>query len=130
MRKKNTMFEHGIEKCRICDNYLPGVDTCKFCSFEWRTDYPPTTDQEFDIFEMDDDIEWGHLQLMDRLKYKGIDCLFADIWVDTNLAILIGCNANKKRIADALHINEEVIYDYSEHALVIINLFQEKYLRL
>lgn len=124
------MFEHGIEKCRVCDNYLAGADTCKFCSFKWRTDYPATSDKEFDIFELDDDIEWAHLQLMDRLKYKGIDCLFADIWVDNNLAILIGCNANKARIADALQVHEEVIYDYSEHGLVILNLFQEKYLRL
>ena len=123
------MFEHGIEKCRICDNYLPGVDTCKFCSFEWRTDYPPTNDASYDILDMDDDLEWSHLQLLDRLHYKKIECLSADIWTDDNIAYLLGVRADKSRVADALHINEEVIYSDPDKGFMIINLFQEKYLR-
>lgn len=123
------MFEHGIEKCRICDNYLPGVDTCKFCSFEWRTDYPPTNDTSYDILDMDDDLEWSHLQLLDRLHYKKIDCWSADIWTGDNLAYLWGCKGSKTEVAQALQVHEEVIYDDVEHGFMIINLFQEKYLR-
>jgi hypothetical protein len=122
-------MKHGIGKCRVCDNYLPGVDTCKFCSFEWRTDYPPTIDVPYDIFEADDDVEWSHLQLLDRLHFKGIDCWSADIWFDNNLAYLWGCKGSKSDVALALHVHEEVIYDDVEHGFMIINLFQEKYLR-
>ena len=124
------MMKHGIEKCRVCDNYLRGVETCKFCSFEWAKDYPPTNDTEFDIFEMDDDIEWSHLQIMDRLKYKGINCLSADIWPDNNLAYVIGADANRERVAEALHIHKECVYEDGLKPLLIINLFQEKCLRV
>ena len=122
-------MKHGIEKCRVCENYLRGIDTCKYCSFEWAKEYPPTIDTPYDIFDIDDDIEWGHLQLLDRLHYKGIDCFMADIWFDNNLAILIGCNASSERIADALHISKECIYNHSDHSFVLLNLFMEKYYR-
>ena len=122
-------MRHGIEKCRVCENYMRGLDTCKFCSFEWAKEYPPTIDTPYDIFEMDDDIEWSHLQLLDRLHYKGIECLFADLWMDNNIAYLIGVHADKSRVADALHISEEVIYSDLDKGFMIINLFQEKYLR-
>ena len=122
-------MKHGIDKCRVCENYLRGLDNCKYCSFEWAKEYPPCIDTPYDIFEMDDDIEWSHLQLLDRLHYKGIECLFADIWVDNNIAYLIGVRADKSRVADALHISEDVIYSDPDKGFMIINLFQEKYLR-
>ena len=122
-------MEHGIDKCRVCDNYLSGINTCKFCSFEWRTDYPPTIDVPFDIFDLNDDDEWTHLQLLDRLHYKGIECLRADIWFDNNLAYLIGVKASRERVAEALHLHPEVVYSNPEDCIMIINLFQEKYLR-
>lgn len=120
------MFQN---KCRVCNNYLNGLERCKFCSFEWAEEYPPCNDDEWDILDLDYDIEWGHLQLIDRLFYKGIDCLSADIWWDNNLAIIIGCKASKSKVANALHISEKIIYDDMEHGLMILNLFQEKYLR-
>lgn len=118
-----------IDKCRVCDNYLRGVDTCKYCNFEWSEDYPPCVDTPFDIFDLDDDIEWIHLQLLDRLHYKGIECLSADIWFDNNVAFIIGARASPDKVAEALHIHKEVIYDHSDMGLMILNLFQEKYLR-
>ena len=117
-----------IDKCRVCENYLRGLDKCKYCHFEWSSDYPPTIDVPFDIFDLEDDVEWVHLQILDRLHYKKIDCLYADMWVD-DLVILIGCHAKNKEIADALHIHEEVVYRDDIHDLIILNLFQEKYLR-
>jgi hypothetical protein len=49
--------------------------------------------------------------------------------VDNNIAYLIGVRADKSRVADALHISEEVIYSDLDKGFMIINLFQEKYLR-
>ena len=119
---------NNINKCRVCDNYLRGLDRCKYCEFEWATDYAPTINVTLDIFDLDDDVEWVHLQILDRLHYKKIDCLFTDMWID-DLAILIGCTASNRAIADALHIHEEVVYRDDVHGVVILNLFQEKYLR-
>ena len=74
-------------------------------------------------------MEWSHLQLQYRLQTKNIECLFADIWSDNNIAFIIGCKANSSRVANALNIHEEAIYDDFEHSFMIINLFMEKYLR-
>ena len=122
-------MNHGIDKCRVCDNYLAGVDTCKFCHFEWRREYPPTNDGEWDILDLNDDIEWSHHQILDRLHYKKIECLRADIWWDYNMAYLINVKADTSKVAMALGIHEEVIYNDFENGLMILNLFQEKYLR-
>lgn len=123
------MLNHGIEKCRVCDNYLAGVDTCKFCHFEWARDYPPTNDSEWDILDLDDNIEWSHLQILDRLHYKGIECLMADIWYNNEVAYLIGVHADTSRVARALGVYEECIFNDVEHGWMILNLFKEKYLR-
>lgn len=123
------MAKHSMGRCRVCENYLRGIEQCKFCSFEWAIDYPPTNKRYFDIFELDDDVEWTHLQMMDRLKYMGIDCLFADIWADNNLAYIIGANKDAHRVAEALNVHKESVYDCGEHPMLIINLFQEKYIR-
>lgn len=119
----------GIERCRVCDNYLSGIKHCKFCHFEWATDYPPCNDIEWDILDIDDDIEWSHHQILDRLHYKGITCIHADIWID-DLAYLLGCNASVRDVARALGVDERCIYNDYEHLLMIINLVEEKALRL
>lgn len=123
------MLKHGIEKCRVCENYLRGVDTCKFCHFEWATEYPPTDEYGWDILDIDDDVEWSFLQIMDRLKYKGIDCIQVINWFEENVIILIGCNAYADKIARALGVNEECMVQDLEIGITVVNLFKEKWLR-
>lgn len=120
---------HGIDKCRVCDNYLGGLDTCKFCHFEWATDYSPTNDVEWDLLDLDDEVEWSFLQIQDRLKYKGIDCLQVINWFDDNVIVLIGIRAYADRVANALGVHREVISEDSDVGIMVINLFREKYLR-
>ena len=122
-------MEHGINKCRVCEHYLGLTQGCTKCSFEWAKEYPPTDDKGFDILNLDDDLEWSHFQILDRLHFKGIECLFADIWNDNNIALLFACKADKDRVASALGVDSDCIYDDFEHGLMIINLFQEKYIR-
>ena len=112
------------KKCVYCANYFKELGTCKFCHYEYQP-----LDEDWDIFELDDDVEWSHLQIQHHLADNGIECIMADIWVDENVAFLVGCYAKPNRIADALGINEECIYSEDMHGLVIINLFQEKWLR-
>lgn len=121
-------LEHGIEKCRVCEHYYRGLDTCKFCSFEWATNYPPCDDWEWDILDIDEDIEWNYLQILDRLHAKGVPCLFADIWRD-DMLYLVGCNAFSSKIAEVLGVHEESVYNQSDQAFVIVNLYQEKCIR-
>lgn len=83
----------------------------------------------WDILNLDDDDGWTHFQILDRLLEKNVECMFVDIWTDDNIAVLVGCKANDFEIARALNISERVIYNDEEHAFVILNLFQEKYLR-
>lgn len=118
-----------MEKCKICENYLMGKEECKFCQFEYAKDLPWTNDDKWDILNLDDDIEWSHLQILYRLNAKGVDCLKADIWTDNNMAYLFLADTNPDKIADALGIHKEVVYNQDFEGLVIINLFQEKYLR-
>lgn len=119
-----------MKKCNICSNFLHGIDRCKFCNFEFDESLPWTDDNEWDIFKLDfDEGEWPHLQLMYRLKAKGIDCLFADIWGGKELAYIIGAKDGHKKVAAALGVRPEVVYDAGEMPLLIINLFQEKILR-
>lgn len=122
-------MKHGIEKCRVCENYLRGLDTCKYCSFEWASEYPPTDDDKWDILDLNDDLEWSHYQIMDRLHYYVIDCLFADIFPN-NMVILIGCNAYAETIARALGVHKRCIYCDYDHSLIIINLVEEMALRM
>ena len=121
-------MNHDQMKCHICSNYLHGIDRCKYCSFEYD-DTLPWTNDEWDILDMDDDAEWSHLQIMYRLKAKGIECLYADIWYKNNLAIIVGAKADSETVAMALGVNPEVVYDAGDLPLLIINLFQEKCLR-
>lgn len=118
-----------INKCKICEHYDFNKEKCSFCKFEYATDLYWNDDDKWDILNLDDDIEWSHLQIMYRLKAKNIECLFADIWYDNNLAYILGAKADVNRVAEVLGVHEEVIYDAGENPILIINLFQEKYLR-
>ena len=123
-------MKHGIDKCRVCENYLRGLDTCKYCSFEWSKDYPATQVYGFDILDInEDDYEFAHLQILDRLHFKGIECIAADVWYGDGAGFLIGCNGSPEQVADALGMHKEAVYGNLENGLVVLNLFQEKYLR-
>lgn len=116
-------------KCNICKKYDFNTEQCSECTFEYDEDLYWNNDDEWDILNLDDDLEWGHLQLQYRLDSKDIQCLYTDMWTDNNLAYIIGCNERTYKIADALHVHEECIYNDSEKGWIIINLFMEKYLR-
>lgn len=84
----------------------------------------------WNILTLDQNEEWAHIALLDRLHEKGIDCYFADMWGSDEVAFLIGCGvADDEKIANALNMHTEAIYHDWEHCFVILNLFQEKYLR-
>lgn len=116
-------------KCEICKKYNFNSDECNLCDFEYDGELYWNNDDEWNILELDDDYEWSHLQIQYRLKSKGIECLCADIWFDNNMAYVLGAKASKERVANALGVHDKVIYDDFEHGLMIINLFQEKYIR-
>ena len=84
---------------------------------------------DWDILDLDEDGDWYHFQILERLNSQGVECLFADIWTDNNIAFLIGCNERDGKIADVLGIHRECVYNDFEHSFVILNLFQEKCLR-
>lgn len=125
-------------RCRICKHYVFNPNTeafymedhneCEYCKFEYDESLPYDND-DWDIFELDDDFEWSHLQILDRLDRKGVPCIAVDIWFDNNLAILIGCNAFPHKIASALNIHNEVIYVVGDTTMVVLNLYMEKHLR-
>ena len=114
-------------KCEFCTHYKE--ENCEFCKFEYNEEYNPYAKDDWSIFELKEEDGWEHIQILDRLYYKNIECLFADIWFDTNMAFLIGCKNSEETVARALNIHKEVIYNDFEHGMMIINLFQEKYLR-
>ena len=87
---------------------------------------PENQVEHFDILHLDED-EWSHVQIMDQLKKHDVEFILADMW--DNIAFIIGCNANAYQIASALHIPERVVYDDFEHSLIIINLFELRYIR-
>ena len=115
-------------KCDYCKHYMNKDSICKYCNFEYFEDFK-LFDDDWDIFKLDDDIEWSHLQIMYRLKAYGIDCLFADIWGDKDMAFIVGCDSKTELIANVLNLDEECVYNDFEHGLIILNLFKEKYLR-
>ena len=123
------MICDASNRCRLCNHYMSGMEQCKYCEFELADDYPPTDDDKWDILDLDDNIEWGHLQIIDRLYYKGIECLSADIWYDNELAYIIGVKGSREEVAKALGINVECIFDDVEHSWMILNLFKEKCIR-
>lgn len=114
-------------KCSFCANYLSELDRCKFCSFEYEERY---SGDDWDILELDDDIEWSHKQILNRLHSKGIDCISADIWFDNDCAFLLGCFAYTDKVARALNLHNESVYGNLDNGLVILNLYKEKQLRL
>ena len=121
-------------KCRVCTHCRYessfGFDeySCEFCNFEYNEDLPYDHD-DWNIFELDDDFEWSHLQILDRLDRKGVPCMIVDIWFDNNIAMLSGCTAFPSKIASALNIHEEVIYQVGDTSMFILNLYMEKDIR-
>ena len=116
-------------RCKFCINYEEELDKCKNCKFEYNKEYNPYKSDDWDILNLKEEDGWEHIQIIDRLYLNNIECLLADIWWDNNLAILIGTPSNTDTIADVLNVHQEVVYSLDEKGLVIINLFQEKYLR-
>lgn len=113
------------ERCNYCNNYMVNIDRCKFCNFEADEWY---TRDDWDILNLDDDIEWSHLQILYRLLSKGLPCLFVNMWND-DIVYLSGCNVFPSKIAKVLNIHQECIYNESDQAFMIINLYQEKCIR-
>ena len=113
-------------RCGYCKNYMNGIGRCKFCNFEYDEYY---TNDDWDILDLDEDYEWSHLQILNRIHAKGLPCLFADIWCDNNMAWLVGCNVFTSKIAEVLGVHEECVYNSSDQAFIIINLYQEKCIR-
>ena len=118
-----------MSKCEICKKYDFNKEECGECEFEYDSGLYWNNDDEWDIFSMDDDYEWSHLQLQYRLKSKNIECLSADIWFDNNMAYVLSPKASKGKVAEALGVHEECVYDDFEKGWMLINLFMEKYLR-
>lgn len=110
--------------CKTCVSYDKDEGCCIFCK-----GYDPDMKvDDWDIFNLDEN-EWEHIQVQNRLHDKGIECLFVDMWTNDNIAWIFGANTTSERIALALNIREDSVYYDYEHGLVILNLFQEKYLR-
>lgn len=122
-------MKHGIEKCRVCEHFISEQQGCTECKFEWSTVYPAVNDDEWDILDLDDELEWSFLQIQDRLRFKGIDCLLVLNWFDNNAVLLFGVRAFADRVADALGVHRECINEDSDYGVMVVNLFQEKYLR-
>ena len=114
------------DKCTSCANWFQNLEQCKFCHYEFDNERYWCNDEKWDILELDDDVEWSHLQILYRLHSKGIECLSADIWFDSNMAFLIGVKASDERVARALGINKDSIYNDFEHGMMLLNLFKEK----
>lgn len=115
--------------CKFCTNYMSELDRCKYCHFEFDEEYTPYKSDDWDILNLDEDGDWEHFQIRDRLHLKGIDCYEADIWNNDGVAYLVGCNADTSELARVLNMHEEAIYNQYEHRFVILNLYQEKQLR-
>ena len=110
---------------------MQGLDTCKFCNFEFDESFEPYKSDDWDILHLDDENgDWLHHQIRDRLYFKNIECLFVDIWDCNSLAFIIGCTGSVDDVARALNIHKSSIYDDFEHSLMIINLFEEKLKRM
>ena len=113
-------------KCGFCANYVTGLDECKFCKFEYE--YSVVND-DWDIFNLDENDGWLHEQVLNRLNAKGVDCVFADVWFDLNMGFLIGCFESSDRVASVLNLHSECVYGGLDNGLVLLNLFQEKFVR-
>ena len=118
-----------MKKCNYCVNYNVDEDDCDECPFEFDEEYYSVIfDDEFDVLDLDDDINWSHLQILDRIHSKNLPCLFADVW-GNDMLYLVGCNVFTSRIAQVLGVHEECIYNDSDKAFIIVNLYQERCIR-
>ncbi len=113
-------------RCKYCKNFIDESRVCEYCKFEYDEYY---TKEDWDILDLDEDYEWKHLQILNRFHSLGLPCMFADMWSDDNLVILVGCNVYPNKIANALGVHEECIYCELDQAFVIVNLYQEKCIR-
>jgi len=118
-----------MERCNYCTETTNDGSDCPHCQFKYDEDYFPYKSDEWNILELDDDLEWSHLQILYRLHLYGIECLRADIFTNENIGILIGVKSDKSTVAKVLGIHEECIYCEWDEPFWILNLFQEKYLR-
>ena len=117
-------------KCRFCNNYMSELDTCKFCHFEFNeNEYGHYKSDDWDILNLKEEDGWEHIQILDRLYLKKIDCYKADIWYNNDMAYLLGVRSSAEKIAKTLNLHPEVVYHDGENDFMILNLFQEKYLR-
>ena len=114
-------------KCRMCENYMKELDTCKFCHFEYEE---RITSDDWDIFNLNESDGWDYMQILHRLHSQGIKCVSVDTYFDENVAFLVGCFASSGKIADALNLDVKSIYGNNDHGLVILNLYKEKAYRL
>lgn len=116
--------------CRFCNNYMSGLDRCKFCNFDANEDYDFfTSNDEWDILNLKEEDGWEHIQILDRLRLNGVECIAADIWFNENMALLFGCKGDHSEVARLLGVSEKVFYVDYDKDLILINLFQEKFLR-
>ena len=115
-------------KCRFCHNYMSELDTCKFCHFEYNDTYEYYTSDDWDILSLKEEDGWEHIQILDRLRLKGIECFSADIWFNNDMALLVGAKASIDKIARVLNVHKEVLYT-ADGDFIIVNLYQEKRLR-
>lgn len=90
----------------------------------------------FDILKLDEEeefcCEWSHRKILNRLHNHNIDCYFVDMWGCDEIALISGITGNMSivdKVARVLGIHKECIYYDYEHCFMILNLFQEKYLR-
>lgn len=115
-----------ISKCKSCNNFLTKLERCKFCHFDLKE--RRSNDKFFNLLSLDDG-EKLKFQIISHLYNKGIECLYVDVCSENNLVLLIGIDESKSKIAKTLGIHKDVIYQDSKHNLVMLNLFQEKFLR-
>lgn len=87
---------------------------------------------DWDILNLDEEGDWEHFQILDRLHEEGVECYFADIWLD-DIVILSGCDPRSRdgayTIANALNIPERCVYADYQHAFFVINLYELKAIR-
>jgi len=115
--------------CKFCKYFNEEEEVCFNCIGYELDEKKFFQQNDFDIFNLDDDVEWSHIQIMEQLKNNGIECTFVDMFTNNNMAWILGCNERDSKIANVLNIHKECIYNDYEHCVVFLNLFQEKYLR-
>lgn len=101
------------------------LDSCKFCHFEYDERYRGVP---WTIMDLDWDECEPHYEILCRLWANKIKCLYADIYPNNTIAFLIGCYENTNKIARVLGLDKECVYGNNETGIVILNLFQQRYL--